>query len=96
MVVAVDLGFHLALSYRDLKHPTSRQNFVNSVGQNHALILTQCHYDTVICGINIFGPSEQHYVYVYLLVTTINVLPSSGSTKHVVNLFQFGVAPVWG
>ena len=46
---------------------------------------------SVICGINIFGPSEH-----YLLVTTINVLPSSGSTKHVVNLFQFGVAPVWG
>ena len=26
-----------------LKHPTSRQNFANVVGQNHALILTQCH-----------------------------------------------------
>ena len=38
----MDLGFHLALSYRDLKHPTSRQNFANVVGQNHALILTQC------------------------------------------------------
>ena len=38
----VDLGFHFALSYRDLKHPTSRQNFANVVGQNHALILTQC------------------------------------------------------
>ena len=39
----MDLGFHLALSYQDLKHPTSRQNFANIVGQNHALILTQCH-----------------------------------------------------
>ena len=29
---AVDLGFHLALSYRDLKHPTSRQNFANTSG----------------------------------------------------------------
>ena len=34
---AVDLGFHLALSYRDLKHPTGRQNFATVVG------LTQCH-----------------------------------------------------
>ena len=39
----MDLGFHLALSYRDLKHPTSRKNFADVVGQNHALILTQCH-----------------------------------------------------
>ena len=38
----MDLGFHLALSYRELKHPTSRQNFTNVVGQNHALMLTQC------------------------------------------------------
>ena len=40
----MDLGFHLSLSYRDLKHPTSRQNFANVVGQNHAqaLIITQC------------------------------------------------------
>ena len=38
----MDLGFHLALSYRDLEHPTSRQNFANVMGQNHALILTQC------------------------------------------------------
>ena len=39
----MDLGFHLAMSYRDLKHPTSRKNFAAVVGQNHALILTQCH-----------------------------------------------------
>ena len=38
----MDLGLHLALSYRDLKYPTSRQNFAAVVGQNHALILTQC------------------------------------------------------
>ena len=38
----MDLGFHLAMSYRDLKHPTSRKNFAAVVGQNHALILTQC------------------------------------------------------
>ena len=41
----MDLGFHLAMSYRDLKHPTSRKNFAAVVGQNHALILTQCHMD---------------------------------------------------
>ena len=39
----MDLGFHLVMSYRDLKHPTSRKNFAAVVGQNHALILTQCH-----------------------------------------------------
>ena len=47
----MDLGFHFAMSYRDqrgdlkrgdLKHPTSRKNFAAVVGQNHALILTQC------------------------------------------------------
>ena len=35
----MDLGFNLAQSNRDLKHPTSRQNFADVVGQNHALIL---------------------------------------------------------
>ena len=38
----MDLGFHLAMSYRDLKHLTSRKNFAAVVGQNNALILTQC------------------------------------------------------
>ena len=38
----MDLGFHLAMSYRNLKHPTSRKNFAAVGGQNHALILTQC------------------------------------------------------
>ena len=38
----MDLGFHLAMSYRNLKHPTSRKNFAAVVGQNHALVLTQC------------------------------------------------------
>ena len=38
----MDLGFHLAMSYQDLKHPTSRKNFAAVVGQNHALVLTQC------------------------------------------------------
>ena len=28
--------------YRDLKHPTSCKNFTAAVGQNHALIHTQC------------------------------------------------------
>ena len=28
--------------YRDLKHPTSRKNFTAVLGQNHALIHTQC------------------------------------------------------
>ena len=44
----MDLGFHLAMSYRNLKHPTSRKNFAAVVGQNHALILTQCHILTLI------------------------------------------------
>ena len=39
----MDLGFHLAMSYHYLKRPTSRKNFGDVVGQNHALILTQCH-----------------------------------------------------
>ena len=38
----MDLGFHLAMSYHYLKRPTSRKNFGDVVGQNHALILTQC------------------------------------------------------
>ena len=29
---AMDLSFNLAPSYRDLKHPTSRQNFANTSG----------------------------------------------------------------
>ena len=45
----MDLGFHLAMSYRDLRHPTSRKNFAAVVGQNHALILTVYTVSYVKC-----------------------------------------------
>ena len=37
---ATDLSFNLAPSYRDLKDPTSRQNFEDTPGQIPKLILT--------------------------------------------------------
>ena len=37
---AMDLSFNLAPSYRDLKDPTSRQNFEDTPGQIPKLILT--------------------------------------------------------
>ena len=40
---ATDLSFNLAPSYRDLKDPTSRQNFEDTPGQIPKLILTLCH-----------------------------------------------------
>ena len=36
----MDLSFNLAPSYRDLKDPTSRQNFDDTPGQIPKLILT--------------------------------------------------------
>ena len=36
----MDLRFDLAPSYRDLKHPTSRQNYYDTPGQIPKLILT--------------------------------------------------------
>ena len=38
----MDLSFDLAPSDRNLKHPTSRQNFVDAPGQTPKLILTLC------------------------------------------------------
>ena len=39
----MDLGLLLAPSYRDLKYPTSRPNFVDTSGQIPKLILTLRH-----------------------------------------------------
>ena len=39
----MDLSFNLAPSYRDLKDPTSRQNFEDTPGQIPKLILTLRH-----------------------------------------------------
>ena len=40
---ATDLSVVLAPSDRNLKHPTSRQNFGDGPGQTPKLILTLCH-----------------------------------------------------
>ena len=40
---AMDLSFNLAPSYRDLKDPTSRQNFEDTVEQKRVIDLRPCH-----------------------------------------------------
>ena len=45
----MDLGFNLAQSNRDLKDPTSRQNF----GDTSGLL---CKNDLIPCRIKIYGP----------------------------------------
>ena len=40
---AMDLSFNLAPSYQDLKDPTSRQNFEDTVEQKHVIDLRACH-----------------------------------------------------
>ena len=40
---AMDLSFNLAPSYRDLKDPSSRQNFDDTVEQKHVIDLRACH-----------------------------------------------------
>ena len=40
---AMDLTFNLAPSYRDLKDPTSRQNFEDMVEQKRVIDLRACH-----------------------------------------------------
>ena len=59
----MDLGFHLAMSYHYLKRPTSRKNFGDVVGQNHALILTQCHMLTSE-NIGLVWSRTSHYIIV--------------------------------
>ena len=39
----MDLSFNLALSYRDLKDPTSRQNFDDTVEHKRVIDLRACH-----------------------------------------------------
>ena len=39
----MDLTFNLAPSYRDLKDPTSRQNFDDTVEQKRVIDLRACH-----------------------------------------------------
>ena len=39
----MDLGFNLAPSNRDLKDPTSRQNFDDTVEQKRVIYLRACH-----------------------------------------------------
>ena len=39
----MDLSFNLAPSYRDLKDPTSRQNFEDTVEQKRVIDLRACH-----------------------------------------------------
>ena len=41
----MDLSFNLAPSYRDLKDPTSRQNFEDTVEQKRVIDLIPCHTD---------------------------------------------------
>ena len=40
---AMDLSFNLAPSYRDLKDPTTRQNFDDTVEQKRVIDLIPCH-----------------------------------------------------
>ena len=46
---ATDLSFDLAPSDRNLKHPTSRQNFGDAPGQTPKLILTLCLITLIAC-----------------------------------------------
>ena len=39
----MDLSFNLAPSYRDLKDPTTRQNFDDTVEQKRVIDLRACH-----------------------------------------------------
>ena len=39
----MDLSFNLAPNYRDLKDPTSRQNFEDTVEQKRVIDLRTCH-----------------------------------------------------
>ena len=40
---AMDLSFHLPLSFRDSNNPTSRENFDDTLAMTPKLILTLCH-----------------------------------------------------
>ena len=44
----MDLSFNLAPSYRDLKDPTTRQNFDDTVEQKRVIDLRACHMQAAI------------------------------------------------
>ena len=43
----MDLSFNLAPNYRDLKDPTTRQNFDDTVEQKRVIDLRACHMQNV-------------------------------------------------
>ena len=45
---AMDLSFNLAPSYRDLKDPTTRQNFEDTVEQKRVIDLKACHMSQLV------------------------------------------------
>ena len=65
---ATDLSVDLALSDRNLKHPTSRQNFGDAPGQTPKLILTLCPMDIgTLCNSALhFGGYSVHCIFVAL------------------------------
>ena len=46
----MDLTVNLAPSYRDLKDPTTRQNFDDTVEQKRVIDLRACHIEEVVIG----------------------------------------------
>ena len=63
----MDLSFNLAPSYRDLKDPTSRQNFDDTPGQIPKLILTLRHI--VLTTYSVDRPLGLLCLYLHIVLT---------------------------
>ena len=74
---ATDLSFNLAPRYRDLKDPTSRQNFDDTPGQIPKLILTLRPKEknrkpakNKVAGLNIVKSEEGNFEAIFIKVWT--------------------------
>ena len=73
---ATDLSLVLAPSDRNLKHPTSRQNFGDEPGQTPKLILTLCLIHSWSIGLNFdeVNLSQSHVVVRFSSVYTVHLI----------------------
>ena len=63
---AIDLRLNLAPSYQDLKHPTSRQNFYDTLGQIPELIPTLRHTSKFTDGLFLYNNHHHHHRGIYV------------------------------
>ena len=84
----MDLTVNLAPSYRDLKDPTTRQNFDDTVEQKRVIDLRACRIififgkETLLCQMKRLG-----WMSGFGMVTRVNCFVNIFSVKETLNIF---------